>query len=143
MSQSYLERAKQWIDSAENVDIELLETTINRFQLELENISSQAPMPTSKIDDLSTTIKFLQDELTVLLGDEVFNKNTINNQPQQIKSELPQESDNYVYDPSPLTDLEMSIEKISAEQRKTRLTAIKNTSGILSAGELLKKSRPK
>ena len=40
MSKSYFERAKNWIENADDVDIEQLEATITRFSEELKKTSS-------------------------------------------------------------------------------------------------------
>lgn len=143
MSQSYFERAKQWINSAEDIDTELIETTINRFKVELSGLSSQTPKPTSKFDDLSQTIQFLEDELNALLetGNKAENQLNIAPLSEEKKAvENQPEDDNYNFDPSSLVDLNESIEKISVQQKKNNLSALKNTPGILSAVELLKKS---
>lgn len=63
MNGTYFTRAKKWVDS-DDVDIELIEKTIARFEREIKEESQLPVSDHLKIQDLKKTICFLRDELS-------------------------------------------------------------------------------
>jgi hypothetical protein len=65
MPSTYLKRAKNWIETSEDIDIENIESTVVRFSTELASISDSNNSP--KVEDLKSTIKYLKSELESLV----------------------------------------------------------------------------
>ncbi|WP_045861635.1 hypothetical protein [Teredinibacter purpureus] len=132
MTKTYLERAKQWVETAEDIDVENIESTIMRFSEELKKNFSFSTHDESKISDLTETISYLRNELNVLAGVEA--------PPGQ---DVPVEAANSSYDldTSPLVDLDVQPIYISPEERARLLLEIKNSPSFISAGQLRSSKR--
>jgi len=137
MEQSYLQRAKHWVETAEDVDIESLESTLARFTSEQRKYSLNPMQNASKIKDMAETIEYLTSELKMLSGVDFpipatdFIKESCSDGPGYI---------NYAYDPSPLVDIsESTAIVLSKEERRHTLSQIKNMPGIISVDALIKK----
>lgn len=141
MDKSYLERAKQWIDNADDVDIDSVESTIGRFTVELEKLKfSNSMQDESKIKDLSETLVFLKDTLQEIAGvDELPTETPIT--PSQIKSMTPVNCEDFRFDPSPLIDIsDLPIMALSAEEKAGALASIRQLPGIISGQQLVQKN---
>lgn len=106
----YLERAKAWIEGLDGVDIETVESTIERFSYELAREDSQS----EKFRELSETIKYLKEQL-IELGLEA---NLISEAETTRSVEI-------TFDPSSLaSDKEVVAIKLTHEERKNALSEL-------------------
>lgn len=135
MEQSYLRRAKQWVETAEDVDIENIESTLARFSLEQKNHFSNPIQDESKLKDLGETIEYLKSELKMLAGVDDLpapSAGTGEDALTYISGDI-----SYNYDPSPLVDIsEAEARVLSESERHSALMKIMNMPGITSAGSL-------
>tara|TARA_R110002072_G_scaffold303138_1_gene495425 strand:+ start:38247 stop:38666 length:420 start_codon:yes stop_codon:yes gene_type:complete len=134
MGNSYLERAKFWVQESEDVDIEALESTLFRFIQQLKKITNDTL--SMEINDLNNTIQYLEAKLNELLGNESnFVNNTI-----ALNSSSPPNIENFIFDPSPLVKVDSDTVPValSKEQKEYALARIASTPGIISAKSLLK-----
>mgnify|MGYP000501221536 CR=1 FL=1 len=133
MGNSYLERAKLWVQESEDVDIEALESTLFRFIQQQKKITNDTL--SMEINDLNNTIQYLETKLNELLGNESnFVNNTI-----ALNSSSPS-IDSFIFDPSPLVKVDSDTVPValSKEQKEYALARIASTPGIISAKSLLK-----
>jgi len=134
MEQSYLLRAKHWIESTDDVDIDTIESTLVRFTMEYKK-SSSSNISKSKIKDLEDTIEYLKIELGDLAGAQ-------NMELEPIESPKQTNKNAYSFDPSPLIDLsELAINTLSSDQKHSSLSMIKKMPGIVTAGDLINTNR--
>lgn len=122
---SYFERAKAWL-SGDDVDIEVLESTIERFVIELKKAKSKE----HKLDL----------EKTLALLNEYCAQGTI--EEDVISSQKEKSIVNIVFDSSSLLDQE-KCEPISLtnEERKLRLSELRNTGLFVNSMSELKRER--
>ena len=135
MQQSYLQRAQQWIQSGDDIDVNSIQSTISRFSQELTKLSNSSSDDHSKMQDLEFTIEFLQQELVDLQGpDELLKKTAVVPLPSK---QAPTES--YTYDSSSLADNnEDLVETLSPQQKVDALKKVMDIPGV-SLGEALVK----
>lgn len=133
MSKSYFERAKNWIENADDVDIEQLEATITRFSEELKKTFSNPIQDESKIKDLQETLSFLREELRVVAGVDELPSPTVSQQ-----SEYPPAD--YEFDSSPLVDFSSAPIEITPQEKALALSRIKQSASFISGCDLLAQS---
>jgi hypothetical protein len=141
MDKSYLERAQQWINNADDVDIESLESTIGRFTVELEKFKFSNPMQVeSKMKDLSETLVFLKGKLQEIAGvDELPLEAPLH--PVQVQSLIPVNTEDFRFDPSPLVDVsETPCIVLSAEEKAGAIASIRKLPGIITGNQLVQKN---
>jgi hypothetical protein len=141
MDKSYLERAKQWINNADDVDIESLESTIGRFTVELEKLKFSNPMQVeSKIKDLSETLVFLKGKLLEITGvDELPPEAPLPH--AQIQSFIPVNTEDFRFDPSPLVnETDSPCIVLSAEEKASAIASIRKLPGIITGNQLVQKN---
>jgi hypothetical protein len=135
MKQSYFQRAKHWIEVAEDVDIEILESTLTRFSLQYQKLLSNPIQDELDLKDLSETIEYLNNELILLAGVEALpipSISSIDANPVCTSSDT-----GYNYDPSPLLKVsESEAIVLSKEERQLALLKIKSMSCITPASTL-------
>ena len=135
VEQSYLRRAKQWVETAEDVDIENLESTLARFSLEHKKHFSNPIQDESKLKDLGETIEYLKSELKMLAGVDDLPAPSVGMAEDTLTCASGEIS--YNYDPSPLVDISNSESLVLSEsERHSALLKIMNMPGITSAGSL-------
>lgn len=138
MEMSYFERAKRWVETADDVDIENLEATIGRFAVELKKFQISNPMQhESKIKDPSATLTYLKEKLCEVAGvDELPSVEGVD---EVVAHDI---CDNYAFDPSPLGDTSDSEAiSLSPEEKAAAVAGIRKLPGIISGGELIQKAR--
>lgn len=140
MNQSYFERAKHWIETAEDVDIENLESTLNRFIGEHKKSELAQDKTTVDLGDLTKTIEFLKGELLSLAGVDRL-PDPIGALPDTPVTATSNDVE-YKYDPSPLIDpSEPVVAILSDDQRRSALAIIKKMPGVMSAEALVQHKR--
>ena len=100
---TYLERAEKWVDNMDGVDIDTVESTIERFSYEMSKCSAGS----EKHVDLKATIGYVKETLLSLglSEDETPNKRDISNEI-------------YVFDTSSLGDSEVGDLVVLSETEK-------------------------
>lgn len=132
MTKTYLERAKQWVKTAEDIDIENIESTIIKFSEELKKNFLFSIHDESKSSDLTQTIYFLRNELNILAGFET-----------TLGPDVHFKADNSSYDldPSPLINLHVDPINLSPKEKERLILKIKNSPNFISAGQLRSRKR--
>lgn len=134
---TYLERARAWLETAEDLDLESLEATIAKFAGELKKASSTSEPNAAKQQDLRATLEYLKQELEVLSGSaEAARPSEV--PPPAIKApKIP--ANEYVFDPSPLFDMsDEPTASIGAAEKERLLRTLKTMPGIISVADLVR-----
>ncbi|MFA0809287.1 hypothetical protein [Microbulbifer epialgicus] len=131
-----MDRAKDWIEKSEDVDVENIEATIQRFEIEMKKSNSGTFKNGCRFLDLGMTIDYLKEqlhELGALPCDQTRNNKSIQKDP------VPDEHD-YKFDPSSLVDMsKVETVTLSDQERETALSKIKQLPGIISGTDLTEK----
>lgn len=133
MTMSYFERAKRWVKTADDVNIENLESTIGGFAVELKKLqASNSIQDELKSKDLSETLSYLKERLR-----EVAGVDELPIQEDGANEIVAQARGDYTFDPSPLVDMSGSeMMSLSAKEKAGALVNIKKFPGIISGGDL-------
>jgi len=136
MKKTYLQRAKFWVETAEDVDIDSLQAAFCRIQIELKKKQANSAVGQEIVNDLLQTLSYLEATLEEFVG-----MNELPNKKSETRKELHEKEfetvSNYVLDSSPLFNINEIPEAISAEEKAIALAEVKQMPGIVSCGDLL------
>lgn len=131
---TYLQRAENWINSAEDVDVEAIESTIERFAAKVEQVKVQTTPDATRLDDLTATLDYLNNQLRELHGEppESAEKRPVKQHPD-INSSQPGNK----LDTSPLVDHGYRCKnRLSHSEKAAALEKVRALRGIVTAAEL-------
>lgn len=134
MSKSYLERAKSWICTADDIDIEQIESTVTCFSEELKKSNAYPIQNASKIKDLDETLDYLRSELKSLAG--------VDELPiPSLGSGADSEIVKCEFDSSPLVDVTSEPIHFSKAEKADALAEIRSSTQFISASDLLSRRK--
>lgn len=93
--ESYLVRARKWIDGTDDLAIEQIEVVIEQFSCRLKNLKMLQPDNKETIEDLQLTIEFLNSYAVKIGGEDVMDGAELN---------VDNESQVLTFDPSSLVN---------------------------------------
>lgn len=133
---TYKERAKNWVESLDDITIDSLELIIMRFNQEIIKIKSTEKECSHKLIDLEGTLQYLNDVLQELIGDD----GTVSKESPFKNDNSFNLTDHYEFDPSALVRYEVDqCSSISNVDKDEILKSLRMSPYILKSSDEIKR----